>query len=170
MADMGFRRLTPENWLQDDPIIEMFGWSAFAEDWIAEIMKPELSDAVPHELHKLFEVARAAMCYGFKFYPLYTLATEQLLRVAEAAVTERCAQLNAPAGVSTFNTRIDFLGTKLSPAIFDGARWHSLRRLRNEASHPERQNILPPGMAIPAVEGLALLMNQLFAPDSQAAA
>jgi len=32
----------------------------------------------------MYEAARASMCYGYFFYPLYTLATQQLFRVAEA--------------------------------------------------------------------------------------
>jgi hypothetical protein len=168
MTELGFKRLTPENWLQIDPIIEMLGWSEFGEDWLALTMKPRLSERVPSAIYKLYEAARAAMCYGFYFYPLHTLATEQLLRVAEAAATERCTQLNAPASVRTFNDKIGFLETTLSPALFDAARWHGLRRLRNEASHPRQQNILSPGMAIPAVEGLALLLNQLFDSSAQA--
>jgi hypothetical protein len=169
MTELGFKRLTPENWLQVDPIIEMFGWSELGEEWVALTMKPQLSDVVPSEIHKLYEAARAAMCYGFYFYPLYTLATEQLFRVAEAAVTARCLQLGAPAKVRTFNDQIDFLQARLSATVFDAGQWHSMRRLRNEASHPERQNIVSPGMAIPAVEGLARLISQLFDNASQPA-
>jgi hypothetical protein len=167
MIELGFKRLTPENWLQIDPIIDMLGWSEYGEEWLAMTMKPQLSERVPSAIHKLYEAARAAMCYGFYFYPLYTLATEQLLRVGEAAIAERCAQLNAPASVRTFNERIHFLESALPPVLFDSARWHGLRRLRNEASHPKQQTILSPGMAIPAVEGLALLLNQLFESSAQ---
>lgn len=61
MTELGFKRLTPENWLQVDPIIEMLGASAYAEDWIALIMKPQLSDTLPPEIRKLYEAARAVL-------------------------------------------------------------------------------------------------------------
>lgn len=42
---------------------------------------------VPKDIQVLFEVAKEAMVYGYYLYPLYNLATEQLYRVTEEAVT-----------------------------------------------------------------------------------
>ena len=133
MSDLGFKRLTPETWLEPDPTNGAFGGFPPAEEILGHILEPKLSEKVPNEIRQLFEVARGAMCYGYVFYPLWTLATEQLFRVVEAATSE--------------SGRIN---------------WHAVRFLRNEASHPEQQTLVPAAMALPVVQGTARALNQLF--------
>jgi hypothetical protein len=48
------------------------------------------------------------------------------------------------------------------PASAMSFDWHSVRRLRNEASHPNRQTIVTPGMAVPVVEASANALTKLF--------
>lgn len=135
---------------------------ADAQYLLAHVLSPQLSERVPTDIAKLFEVARGAMCYAYFFYPLWTLAAEQLFRVAEAAVSLRCKGLGAGRGVSTFERKIRFLQDRL-PLSSPPVDWNAIRFLRNEASHPQQQTIISPGMAVPLVEAVALALNHLFA-------
>lgn len=163
-VDLGVKRLTAESWNEIDPTNVMFGAMPIPEDLIPHIMQPQLSMEVPLEVAQLFEVARSAMCYGYFFYPLWTLAAEQLLRVGEAAVSARCTALDAASEKWTFNQKIGLIERRL-PGLATSHAWHWIRRLRNEASHPRQQTIMSPGMAVPVVEGMAAAINQLFAAE-----
>lgn len=131
------------------------------EDWAEQFLEPSLDDRVPEEVRKLFEVARGAIAYGYFFYPLFTLANEQLYRVVEAAVSEKCALLGAPKR-SSFQDKIKFLLDRNVIADVDFPRWDAIRMLRNMSSHPERQNILPPGMVATTLYLVAQMINSLF--------
>jgi hypothetical protein len=48
----------------------------------------------------------------------------------------------------------------------DLERWDAVRHLRKLASHPEDQNVLPPGMVIDQVRVLAAAIESLFESDS----
>src|SRR5919202_1342535 len=96
---IGIKILTTENWLQPDPTSTIFAQVSSSDgsvspmsgnDWVALFLKPSLVEAVPEDVRKLFEVARGALAYGYFFYPLYTLAGEQLFRVAECSVSAKC--------------------------------------------------------------------------------
>src|SRR5215218_7257043 len=148
----GIKTLTTENWLQPDPTSTIFVRLSHAdgsvspmsgEDWMAQFLAPSLNDNVPEEVRRLFEVARGALAYGYFFYPLYTLAGEQLYRVAEAAVSEKCALLGAPKK-SSFQDKIKFLVDKNLIPDEEFIRWDAFRQLRNMSSHPRQQNIIPP--------------------------
>src|SRR5687767_7625635 len=100
---MVIKKITPENWLERDGIQfaaieytslnDSYGSLMDGKDWIHNFTQPELSENVPGNVHSLFEVARGALCYGYFFYPLYTLGFEQLFRVGEAAISTRFVQL-----------------------------------------------------------------------------
>jgi hypothetical protein len=90
----GFKKLTIENILQPDTLgiqcdIKQEQWLSFASAYL----EPQLSGSVPVETRKLFEVARGTMIYGLYFYPLYSMGTEQLFRVAENALRQKCMML-----------------------------------------------------------------------------
>ena len=101
MSDLGFRRPARETWLEPDPIMSGFFTvgvdgtiTPITGDRLLErICAPQLADAVPVDVQRLFETARGAMCYGYFFYPLFTLAAHQMFRVVEAAITARCKAL-----------------------------------------------------------------------------
>jgi hypothetical protein len=165
------KTLTTENWLQPDPTSTIFVRVSHAdgsvspmsgEDWVAQFLTPSLNDNVPKELRRLFEVARAALAYGYFFYPLYTLAGEQLYRVAEAAVSEKCAMLGAPKKKSSFQDKIKYLVDKNVIPNEEFIRWDAFRQLRNMSSHPRRQNILAPGMVATTLHLVAERINDLF--------
>lgn len=102
------------------------------------------------------------MLYGYFFYPLFTLACEQLTRVAEAAVTEKCKQIGASKSVNTFQKRVAYLQKANVLSEVEYAQWGTLRSLRNIASHPDQQTILPPGITLGFVLEISSLINRLF--------
>jgi hypothetical protein len=161
VSDLGFKRLTPETWLEPDPTNGAFGGFPPAEDILGHIFEPRLSEKVPNEIRQLFEAARGAMCHGYVFYPLWTLAAEQLFRVVEGATSFRCRELGAPRKVRTFEDKIKFLNAQPDASPVE-INWHAVRFLRNEASHPKQQTLVPAAMALPVVQGTARALNQLF--------
>ena len=104
MSDLRIKQLSVRNWLEPDAAVKFFvGASAdgcthelVGADWLEEVLDPKVEQQVPQEIRELFEVARGAMAYAYFFYPLYTLALEQLLRVADAAVLHRCRSTTHP--------------------------------------------------------------------------
>lgn len=93
-----FRQLTPSNWAEPDPIHRLLtiirpdgSQSPVSGAYLVEgFLSFQLNEAVPRPIRAMFEVARGTMCYGYFFYPLYTLGAEQLYRVAEAGIRHRC--------------------------------------------------------------------------------
>lgn len=127
-----------------------------------DILKPSLIEAIPTEICALFEVARGAVAYGYFFYPLYTLACEQLFRVADAAIMHRCKAIQTPISKDTFEKRLEYLISEKVIPEHKKIIWYSIRKLRNKTSHPERQNILTPGNVIGILERIANEINSLF--------
>jgi hypothetical protein len=163
--------LTFDNWLQPDPTSLAFAGALDVatgeirkmseEEFVAGALEPQLSASVPETVRTLYEGARGAMAYGYYFYPLFMLGAEQLFRVAEAAVRERAQQLRGP-GKATFSENIQLLldGRLIDEA--DKPRWDAFRSLRNQASHPRYQQVLPPGPTIELLAEVAGAINQLF--------
>lgn len=170
MGKYGFKEISRENWLIKDEVLNLFGGlnesgeiqDLTSEDLLNEILLPVLDDKVPEEVRTLFEVARASMCYGYFFYPLFTLAAEQLNRVAEAAVLYKCKQENAPKKFKSFYSRIDYLINKGLIPKSEKIRWQGIRGLRNISSHPSHQSIIPPGNAIKSLKNMAKCINDLY--------
>ena len=90
-----------ENWLTVDPVWDAFGKSEPSE-WVHDLLKVNLDPVVPLAIRKLFETARGTLVYGRMFYPLLTIGTEQVFRVLEAAATNKCMAMNAPAEIKKF--------------------------------------------------------------------
>jgi len=112
------------------------------------------------EVRKLFAVARGSIVYGYFFYPLLTLATEQLYRVVEAAVDYKCREMGRYQPKEKFVKKIEWLMTQ--SVIADKDSWEAIRYLRNEASHPKDQTIYSPGMVISVLESISECINSLF--------
>jgi hypothetical protein len=170
MAKLGFKEINQQSWLEPDDIIKAFvklsssgePESMSGEDWLQHILKPKLLESVPQDVQAVFEVARGALVYGYFFYPLYTLAAEQLFRVAEAAISHKCKALGAPKSKDKFGEKIKWLSDKGIIPQADIQAWNAIRKLRNYASHPERQSIITPGMAIGSLEHVTEKINSLF--------
>ena len=171
MRSHGIKALSLENWRSPDPLmcnLVMFSndsgmsSSMSGHDWASIILEPTLAERVPNEILQLFEVARGSMLYGYFFYPLYTLAFEQLTRVAEAAVSEKCKQIETCKSIKTFDKKLKHLQCKNVLSEAKKEQWDSLRKLRNIASHPDQPTILPPGPSVQMVAITAGLINELF--------
>ena len=173
MHKYGFKEITQENWLEPDKVSISFVHitpdgelhPTEGSDWLQYILDPTLSKAVPSDVRKLYEVARGALVYGYFFYPLYTLASEQLFRVVEAAVVHKCFQKGAPQGKMTFGQGLNYLLQVNALTKKEKPDWLRLKELRDWASHPQSQTILPPGMAIGMLEQIAERINSLFVED-----
>ena len=86
VAELGFKTLTQQNFLERDPTLQAFFAGLTQTDLMDDVFAAQLSAGVPDDVKALFEGARGAMCYGFYFYPLFMLGADQLCRVAETAV------------------------------------------------------------------------------------
>lgn len=137
--------------------------SMIGADWLDQVLEPSMTDQVPHGVQALLEVARGAHAYGYFFYPLYTLAAEQLYRVAEAAISQRCKLHEGSSSPKRFLDTIDWLADQKVISEEDRVYWHAIRKLRNSASHPERQMIITPAMALGSLSQIVEKINILFA-------
>lgn len=168
----GFKAITPENWQSEDEVAQYFVRDPNV--WIELYLSPKLSQQVPEDITALFEVARGAMIYGWYFYPLLTLGTEQCYRIAEAAVRYRCKQLDEPLVLvtnkgrerqRTFHDLCQALVQRGAIPESDIEFWKAARHLRNWASHPQDQPILMPGQAAGTLRRTAEKINELFAVE-----
>ena len=149
----GIKSLTVKNFLKQDPTSNLFvkigqdnkSSPMSAKEWAAYILGNKLSDNVPLEIRKLSEAALGIYCYGYYFYPFFTLAAEQMARVCEAAAMERCKQIGKnPKG---FNGAIASLKKENIISDEEKGKWQSIKSVRNDSSHLENLTILPPSMA-----------------------
>jgi hypothetical protein len=165
----GFKKITLDNWLVPD--MPAYLPELTQDLWLREITAPQLDQKVPEEIRALFECARGLFIYGFLFYPLCMLAAEQLHRVAEAAAVAKCKALRLPLHFKnnkgkvqafTFTNNITRLVKARAIQKSQQQWWESTRKLRNFASHPDRQSLMPPGMLLPIIRRTAEHVNRLF--------
>ena len=170
MTELGFKELTPSNWLEPDNISFKLLSTTVSGDihpdpggrWIRLVLEPTLAENVPIEVRRLFKVARSTIAYGFLFYPFMALGLEQLARVAEAAIIHRCKMEGAPKSKLKFDRGIEWLSKRSILDKDQKKMWHSMRDARNVASHPTNQMILPPGAVVGGLERIASRINGLF--------
>ncbi len=136
--------------------------SISGEEWVKVITASVLEESVPEEVRDLFETARGALVYGYFFYPLYALGEGQLFRVVEAAVTNKCKVMGAPARIKRFYDRVEWLVSQGVIPKQEKGKWDVIRELRNFESHPERQTLLPPGTVVGMLRRIAEEINALF--------
>lgn len=161
----GFKKLTIENILEPDTLgiqcnINQEQWLSFAADYL----EPQLSDSVPVETKRLFEVARGTMVYGLYFYPLYSMGTEQLFRVAENALRQKCIALNIQFedGKMYFGNMLSALVRRSVISKDRKQFWKGFQRLRNISSHLDNQDIITPSMATQTLKVVTEQINSLF--------
>jgi hypothetical protein len=158
-----------ENWPTPDPVWQAFAHPPFrdpADAWVQDVLKHDLSPAVPVAVRELFEVARGTLIYGFLYYPLLTVGTEQIFRVLEAAVSSKCVVLGAPAQADSFFTKLRWLLKIEAIDQETHRRWHIMRELRNATSHLSDQNIFDPNIALQMLEGAVELIDWFFAQNN----
>jgi hypothetical protein len=172
-----FKEVTPRNWAERDPINENFvmpdkrGWRRMTgDDWAGLFLGVELVAHAPEPVRNLFLVARNTLPYGHFFYPLYTLGSEQLYRVADAAALHRYRDLGGPKTKHgrdpTFGGRIRWLREHGVITEDHVPQWEGSRELRNHASHPDMQSIFTPGNAYTMLHAVAECVNALYAPPT----
>lgn len=167
------KRVTSGNWLAADPIMSAFaGYDeadpmTFGERLVNDSESLSLSEKVPSEIVRLYEMARAAICYGYLFYPLYTLGFEQLSRCADAALQRRLSEVVPKIAKQPFYRRIEW--SAKNGVIEPGAAplWHHIRELRNAGAHSDGRTILPPSWAIGQLDTTVDLVNSLFEPQAR---
>jgi hypothetical protein len=158
--DLGFKRLTPENWLRTDPTREFFGGTP--QEWAEEVLRPQLGAHVPRPIHRMFETARAAMAYAGFFNPLYALGYEQLFRVSEAAAKLRCEQLGGPHK-RTFSEVVGWLVERGVIDEWHVTLWPQLVKARNVTTHSKDQWQVPAEDGRQEVGGFVKRIDRLFA-------
>jgi hypothetical protein len=168
MEKFGFKKITSDNWNEPDIVTTSytcpFDYDEKSETppYLNRILKLTLDDTVPIEIHRLFEVARGAMIYSYFFYPLYTLAIDQLSRVGEAALYHKTKSMGMSKKDPTFSEMINFLKVK---GIFNEdkeRKWNFFRDYRNFSSHRNNQSLYPPAAALGGLEQYVKEINDLF--------
>lgn len=170
MDNLGFKKLTVDNWLEKDTTLSGFVrlshdgqvHAKSGQDWMRSIFEPKLKENVPLEVHALFEVARGTAVYGCFFYPLYMLAIEQLHRVAEAAIRHKCKRMEPARFAKNFAKNLSWLKKNGVLTEEEYLKWDNTRELRNMSSHPENQMALPPNYTISTLRSVANDINSLF--------
>jgi len=161
---LGFKRVTPENWLSSDEtwrnIVGYMDEEDFA-GWYAEVAAFELANA-PKEVEALFAVAKTTFVYAWLFYPFLAVAADHLYKVLEAAARLKCVALGLESRMSLDRT-ITALHKQGALSDDQARDWHTIRHLRNHASHPYFQTIQPPNMAVSALSDAHRMLNELFA-------
>jgi hypothetical protein len=172
-----FKEVSPSNWTERDPINEIFAMpdklgmrQMTGDDWAGLFLGVELAANVPEPVQHLFLVARNTLPYGHFFYPLYTLGSEQLYRVADAAALHRYRDLGGPktkrGNDPAFKARISWLREHGVIADEHAQRWDGFRELRNHASHADMQSIFTPGNAYTMLRAVVECVNALHAPPT----
>lgn len=171
MTPLSIKTLTKENWLLPDIIPSVLTQHSLndcythlmnGEDWLAQFTAPKLNEAVPIDVQVLFEVARGSLAYGYFFYPLFTLAAEQLFRVGEAAVSAKFLLVGGINPKKRFQMKLKFLLDNKIITDIEFANWNTVRDFRNRVSHPKKQNIFAPGQIAGMLNFVADIVNRLF--------
>ena len=165
-----YKQITPENWTEPDPTNECFirfqpdgtARAIKGEEYLTDILCHNLGDHVCEDIHRLFEVAKGTMTYGYYYYPIFTAAAEQLFRILESSVSHVCKIVDCPTSIRTYYSKIDWLTQQGIIGNDEKDRWDSSRQLRNSRSHPEHQMILTPGSTIGLLSSITDEINSLF--------
>lgn len=170
-AVLGFKRLTKDNWKSPDPFndyfikINLYTGEKFQitdDERAEEFLEIELIPSVPIEVQRQFEAARGAMLYGCFFYPLFALGADQLLRVAESAVTHKCLISNLAKKSARYEIKLQKLKDANYLTEDEYNEWELLRKIRNEYSHSKIQTVFPAYEAISILKNVTDKINQLF--------
>ena len=168
---LGFKKLTKDNWKSPDPFndyfikINLYTGEKFqiTDDQRAEeFLEIELVPSVPIEVRRQFESARGAMLYGCFFYPLFALGADQLLRVAESAVTHKCLIHALAKKNARYEVKLQKLKDSGYLTATEHEEWEYLRKMRNEFSHSKIQTVFPAFEAISILRNVADKINRLF--------
>lgn len=171
MNKISFKKINSDNWLNPDSVMSAFrvllpnGKSRpiTHKEWFEKIYSKQLDDSVPIEISELIEVARGTMTYSYFFYPIFSFAAEQFTRIAETAITRKCESLKTNKSTNTFEKKINWLSQQPEYEFISPKRWASIRKLRNMFSHPKKQSIVTPAMAIGLMNNVIDEINAIYA-------
>jgi hypothetical protein len=107
----------------------------------------------------MFTFTQGAMSYGHWYYPLLTLISHDLLRVADYATVEACRERRISA--RTFEKRIAALLDAGAIPPGDSRMWTNIREARNRATHPASQNIYGFSMAFDVLKVVSALIGRI---------
>lgn len=159
----GFKEITSDNWLEPDPIMVTAFSGLTGEERVRELMSVELHESVPFEVRRLFAVARGVACYGYLFYPIYTLASEQMTRVAETAVRYK---YRIEGGIkhkkTSYKQKLAYLQEQGMIPERDAIWWSAIKDMRDDASHPQDHVPAMPQDAIHKTYTLGRKLNDMF--------
>lgn len=167
-ATFGFKIVTLENVLEVDPVVadhvtlnRATGEARLQapEDWVPLVMGVTLDAKVPHEVRKMFVFVQGAMCYAHWYYPLLTLISHDLLRVADFATVEACRERGL--GSTTMEKRIAALVAHGAVTPEDERVWTIVRKARNRATHPPTQDIYGFSMAFDILRAIRNLIDRI---------
>lgn len=172
MENFGFKKLTSDNWLKADPVMNhMVLFSKLpaefdprlASDWVKRILDIKIDERVPENIRGMYAVAKGMAVYGILFYPLFTMASQQLYRIVETAIIQRGKDLGMPDTLRKMNARLDWLQNHKYITDRGRAMLRLMCDIRNHVSHPQNQELHWPASAIGDLERIAGDVEGIFA-------
>lgn len=172
--DRKFKYVTPDNWLEADPIsphlviLDKRDGSIHAvdgRDWIEFVNGIKISLSVPEDIREAFEFSVGAIGYAYFYYPLFTIVSQQIFRVADFAIdrfVDSSGIVSKPRPLAAKLQALHMNGT-LSPAAFQ--KWEGIRRLRNSSTHPNFQENWGHAMSLDAIRRVAAAISALPWPN-----
>lgn len=164
------KELTLDNICQPDPAVlspkyinsEGERLSLNLEVLYNQIFSKKLNNNVPEEITNQIKAIQGTMIYGYFFYPIFTIAAEQSAIILETAITYKCIIHSMPDKIEKLKNKIAWLHLKSFITDNDFKKIDCIRKLRNTISHPKKQNIITPYMAIDLINNVIDIVNELF--------
>lgn len=165
----GFKQTTVENWLEPDPLmgalvnIDVRDGSVIpveGTDWIHFVNELSISHAVPQEVQQAFRFATGAIGYAYFYYPMFTIISQQVLRVADFAI-DKLFDARGMKKPHSFERRLAILADNGLLNEMEAEHWDGLRRLRNSATHPAWQQNWGLGMSLDLIRVVAEAISNL---------
>ncbi len=166
MTAPAFKRVTPENWLDADPSMNVSdvrdeAVHVEAQGWIAFVNGLHLSPFIPEDVREAFHFATGAVGYAYFYSPIFTLMSQQILRVADFAIDRLFDRRGIVPKPERFSERIAVLAKRGLLSEAEANRWDGIRRLRNSATHPKFQEDWGQGMSFELIRTVATAIGNL---------
>ena len=161
--EFGFKVFSHGN-LHSSDVMALFGFTE--SSWVEWFHEPKLEENLPLEIRRLFEIARGTMISGWFFYPLLSIGCDQCMQCLEASARDVAARTANVTDAQRASLPFHAIVTRLANAKLilecEVPVWDAGRKLRNEAAHPSRPTILPPGAARGILSQTAQNINVLY--------
>jgi hypothetical protein len=132
---------------------------------VHELMAVKLHEDVPFEVRCLFAVAQGIACYGYLFYPIYALASEQMTRVAETSIRHKYRIEGGTKHKKTsYRQKVEYFQEQGVILEHGAIWWGDIKDMRDDASPPQDHITAMPQDAIHRASTLARKLNNMFAP------